>query len=103
MPDTETDLILAAGAETQPGSRDETAFSIDPQTGQTLAPKGVVDAATVAMQALDRGDVDHEGYHEIVQADDLPKAAAAHLDEVAALKAEPAPVPAERGDENPAG
>lgn len=85
------------------GSRDETAFSIDPHTGSTLKPQGEVNAATSAMQALDRGDIDQATYDALVGHDEPMKAIPEHLAEVEAAKAEPAPAPEATGDETTAG
>lgn len=63
--------------------RDETAFSIDPATGQPVSSLATLSAATAAMEALGDGRIDEAGYHAVVQHDD-PIAAAAELPPVEA-------------------
>lgn len=68
--------------DTNPGSRDETPFSLDPATGAPIASAGELAAANAAMTALDPPDEDgkpvepitEDEYHERISPPDPEEA-----------------------------
>lgn len=67
-------------------SRDETAFSVDAETGAPSAPQGDRERAAVAMTALDKGHVDEAGYHQLLEDDEALSAYDYEAEEKAAVE-----------------